>query len=321
MVTKTLIKKKSQKHKVSNWSQYNNSLKRRGSLELWISSEIEAIWYEANRINDGTGAPREYTDASIRLAYELKLCFKQPLRQLQGFINSIFIISNLSVRCPDYTTLSRRCKALDLKMPIVPKIESDHLEEKIITIDSTGLKQYGKDEWHQEKHRVNPRRTWRKIHLAVDESHMIRASLLTDKSTHDAEVVPDLLNQIDTPADRYIGDGAHDTKGTYEVIEKHNPNAKIVIPPRDNAVESESWHAERNKSLGIINKHGSGGWCRMRKYGKQNYAELAMQRYKRIIGNRMHSKDIVRQKNEVIIGASILNKFTSIGMPISSRVA
>jgi hypothetical protein len=90
---------------------------------------------------------------------------------------------------------------------------------------------------------------------------------------------------------------------------------------RDNAVESESWHAERNKSLGIINKHGSGGWCRMRKYGKQNYAELAMQRYKRIIGNRMHSKDIVRQKNEVIIGASILNKFTSIGMPISSRVA
>jgi hypothetical protein len=221
MVTKTLIKKKSQKHKVSNWSQYNNSLKRRGSLELWISSEIEAIWYEANRINDGTGAPREYTDASIRLAYELKLCFKQPLRQLQGFINSIFIISNLSVRCPDYTTLSRRCKALDLKMPIVPKIESDHLEEKIITIDSTGLKQYGKDEWHQEKHRVNPRRTWRKIHLAVDESHMIRASLLTDKSTHDAEVVPDLLNQIDTPADRYIGDGAYDTKGVYEAIERH----------------------------------------------------------------------------------------------------
>ena len=65
---------------------------------------------------------------------------------------------------------------------------------------------------------------------------------------------------------------------------------------------------------------GSGGWCKMRKYGNQNYAELAMQRYKRIIGNRMHSKDIVRQKNEVIIGASILNK-TAIGMPISVLVA
>jgi len=90
MTNKTEIKKKSQKHKVTNWHQYNNSLKRRGSLELWISSEIESIWYEANRINDGTGTPREYSDASIRLAYELKLCFKQPLRQLQGFINSIW---------------------------------------------------------------------------------------------------------------------------------------------------------------------------------------------------------------------------------------
>ena len=59
----------------------------------------------------------------------------------------------------------------------------------------------------------------------------------------------------------------------------------------------------------------------MGKYGKQNYGELAMQRYTRIIGNRLHSKDIERQKNEVIIGASILNKFTAIGMPISQRVA
>ena len=64
MTNKTEIKKKSQKHKVTNWHQYNNSLKRRGSLELWISNEIESIWYEANRINDGTGTPREYFDAS-----------------------------------------------------------------------------------------------------------------------------------------------------------------------------------------------------------------------------------------------------------------
>jgi hypothetical protein len=46
-----------------------------------------------------------------------------------------------------------------------------------------------------------------------------------------------------------------------------------------------------------------------------------MQRYKRIIGNKMHSRDLVRQQNEAIIAASILNKFTAIGMPISKRVA
>lgn len=321
MAAKVEIKRTPQKHKVSNWSYYNNSLKRRGSLELWISEDIEALWYEPNRVNDGTGTPKEYTDASIRLAYELKLCFKQPLRQLQGFINSLFKMSNLNIRCPDYTTLSRRCMTLGLKIPTVPKSKTDDTEEKIITMDSSGLKQYGKDEWHQEKHKVNPRRTWRKIHLAVNENHMIVATSLTDKSTHDSEVAPELLDQIEDSAERYIADGAYDTMDTYESIEAHSPNAKIVIPPRENAVESPLWHEERNKTLEIIDKHGYGGWHKMRNYGKQNYAELGMQRYKRIIGNKMHSKDIVRQRNEAIIGASILNKFTATGMPQSYRVA
>jgi hypothetical protein len=296
-------------------------LKRRGSLELWISSDIEAQWYELNRINDGTGTPHEYTNASIRLAYELKLCFKQPLRQLQGFINSLFKMANLNIRCPDYTTLSRRCKALDLKIPIVPKSKTDDDEEKIITIDSSGLKQYGKDEWHQEKHKINPRRTWRKIHVAVNENHMIVGAALTEKSTHDAEVVPELLDQIEDSAERYIADGAYDTKATYESIEAHSPNTKIVIPPRGNAIDSVFWHDERNKTLKIIDEHGYGGWSKMRKHGMQNYAELAIQRYKRIIGNKMHTKDTTRQRNEAIIGASILNKFTATGMPQSYRVA
>lgn len=321
MAAKANITKTPQKYKVINWSQYNKSLKQRGSLEIWISDDIEEIWYEENRINDGTGNPREYTDKAIRLAYELKLCFKQPLRQLEGMINSLFKLSGLSITCPDYSTLSRRCGTLDLKIPTIFKKSTDETEDKIIAIDSSGLKQYGKGEWHQEKHKVNPRRTWRKIHLAVNESHVIIATLLTEKSVHDAEVVPEMLEQISKPANRYIADGAYDTKDVYDAIEKHSTKAKIVIPPRDNAVESDQWHAERNKSLDIIEEHGKGAWCKMRKYGRQNYAELAMQRYKRIIGNKMHSRDLVRQGNEAIIAASILNKFTAIGMPISKRVA
>lgn len=321
MAVKAEIIKTTQKHQVTNWSQYNQSLKQRGSLEIWISKDTEDIWYEQDRVNDGNGNPKEYTDKSIILSYELKLCFKQPLRQLEGFINSLFKLSGLSINCPDYSTLSRRCSALSLKMPKIYKKSKDTTKEKVITLDSSGLKQYGKDEWHQEKHKVSPRRIWRKIHLAVDENHMIKATLLTAKSTHDAEVVPELLEQIGETADRYIGDGAYDTKNVYKEIEKHNKNAKIVIPPRDNAVSSEHWHPERSKSLDIIEAKGKGAWCKMRKYGMQNYAELAIQRYKRIIGNKMHSRDLDSQKNEAIIAASILNKFAVIGMPISMRIA
>ncbi|WP_416362380.1 hypothetical protein [Nitrosomonas sp.] len=47
---------------------------------------------------------------------------------------------------------------------------------------------YGKDEWQQEKHRVVARRTWRKLHLAVDEYHQIIACELTMPETGDPTV-------------------------------------------------------------------------------------------------------------------------------------
>jgi hypothetical protein len=323
MAVKNEMVRKQQKHQVSNWRDYNLSLKKRGSLEIWISDDIEGLWHEKDTVNDGAGKPRKYTEKSIELSYSLKLAFKQPLRQTEGFINSIFKIAGMEIKCPDYSTLSRRCATLNLKIPKYKKreIEGDVDKERIITLDSTGLKQYGKDEWHQEKHKVKPRRSWKKLHLIVDDNHVIQGAELTEKSVHDSEVVLDLLNQVEGAGDRYVADGAYDTKEVYEEIEKQKENAKIVISPRENAVISDEWHIERNKTLNIINKHGYKGWYKIRKYGFQNYAELSMQRYKKIIGPKMHSRDIRRQKNEAVIATSILNKFTTLGMPISKKVA
>ena len=311
-----------QRYKVTNWSQYNKSLNQRGSLEIWISNDIEETWYEQDRINDGTGNPKQYTDTAIEVAYQLKLCFHQALRQAEEFVNSLFRMRGLSIKCPDYTTLSRRCALLNLKVKSknLNKSKQDKEDENILALDSTGLKQYGKDEWHQEKHGANPKRTWRKVHVAVDENNMIQAVSLTDKSTHDSEEVPRLLEQIDESADRYIGDGAYDTKAVYDEIAKHNKTAKIVIPPRENAVMGENWHSERSKSLDIIKERCRGAWSKMRKYGMQNRAELAILRYKKIIGNKMHSRELSRQKNEASIAASILNVFTQMGMPTSVRI-
>lgn len=53
------------------------------------------------------------------------------------------------------------------------------------TNDSTGLKGFGRDEWHQEKYKVSPKRSWRKLHIAVDDEHIIHACGLTDKFVSD----------------------------------------------------------------------------------------------------------------------------------------
>ena len=76
--------------------------------------------------------------------------------------------------------------------------------------DSTGLKVYGKDEWHQEKNAVPARRTWRKLHLAIDEHHQVLACELTTPEVGDSTAVVDLLGQIVSPFDAFIGDGAYD---------------------------------------------------------------------------------------------------------------
>ena len=89
MVVKNEVIRKKQNYKVNNWTDYNLSLKKRGSLEIWISDEIEELWYEKDIINDGTGKPKKYTEKSIELSYSFKLAFKQLLRQIEGFVNSI----------------------------------------------------------------------------------------------------------------------------------------------------------------------------------------------------------------------------------------
>ena len=73
-----------------------------------------------------------------------------------------------------------------------------------VLIDSTGLQVYGAGQWLEAKHGAKSRRTWRKLHLAVDAaSGMIIAQTLTDQDVDDPSQVGSLLDQIDDPIGRF----------------------------------------------------------------------------------------------------------------------
>jgi hypothetical protein len=56
-----------------------------------------------------------------------------------------------------------------------------------VVIDATGLKVYGAGDWQVWKHRVGRRRTWRKLHLGIDETTKeIVAVDLTESRVHDS---------------------------------------------------------------------------------------------------------------------------------------
>mgnify|MGYP000097255872 FL=1 len=111
------IEIKKQKHKVYNWSEYNASLKRRGDIEVWLSQDVIDNWYYEERIYDDRGSSKRYTDEAIITCHEIRQVFKLPLRQTQGFMNSLFRMMNLPIKSPDYTTLSRRLSELNIQSP------------------------------------------------------------------------------------------------------------------------------------------------------------------------------------------------------------
>lgn len=96
---------------------------------------------------------------------------------------------SMAVR-PDYRTVSRRQKTLQVAIGAMPTTTGLHL-----LVDSTGIKMLGEGEWKTKKHGANHRRQWRKVHLGIDASTLeIRAMEVTDNGIGDAPVLPALLS-------------------------------------------------------------------------------------------------------------------------------
>ncbi|QGP57255.1 hypothetical protein PsalMR5_04714 (plasmid) [Piscirickettsia salmonis] len=165
-----------QKYGVTNWAEYTDSLRNRGRIDVWISEKTIEDWCEKDRVYDGTGTPFLYSDLAIITCHEVRKVFKQPLRQTQGLIDSFFESQGLPIKCPDYTVLSKRLAELGLKVPRYRKTDKPDDGIAGIAIDSTGLKRFGRDEWHQEKYKISAKRSWRKLHVAVDDDHYIQDS-------------------------------------------------------------------------------------------------------------------------------------------------
>ncbi len=178
------------RYKTNNWKQYNQALINRGSLTFWIDEEAISEWKQGKQ--NKRGRSRVFSDLAITTALMVKRIFSMPLRASQGFMDSVFQLAQLPLRCPHYSCISRRAKDVNVSFKTKTKGPIQHL-----AIDATGLKVYGEGEWKVKKHGTDgKRRVWRKLHLAVDTStHEIIAAELSLSSVTDAEVLPNLLKQ------------------------------------------------------------------------------------------------------------------------------
>lgn len=174
-----------------------------------------------------------------------------------------------------------------------------------VVIDSTGLKVFGAGEWQMARHGGRDRRTWRKLHLAIDP--------------HTGEVLAAALTAA------VMADGAYDGDPVYRAVADRAPAATVIIPPRATAVASQAAAAgaptPRDRHIEMIAAKGRLGWQQAVGYGRRSLVETAMSRYKTIIGRTLRARTLPAQKVEARIGCKVLNRMTALGMPVSRRLA
>ncbi|OWU16012.1 transposase, partial [Vibrio parahaemolyticus] len=260
------------KKKVANWSEYNEALCKRGSVTFWIDDSAVEAWQCKNH-HGKRGRGFQFSDTAIETALMVKGIFSLPLRALQGFIDSIFALMNVPLRSPNYTSISKRSKTVQVKYKNKSKGSVRH-----IAIDSTGLKVFGEGEWKVKKHGTEKRRTWRKQHLAVDvDTHDVISAEVSLVNVGDSEALPTLLNPLRRKVHCVSADGAYDTKSCHEVLQ--NKGCKPLIPPRKNAGYWEEGHP-RNEVVDALKNDSLAQWKTDSGYHSRSISETAMSRYK-----------------------------------------
>lgn len=305
-------------YRIRNWPEYNTALVDRGSLTLWVDEEALKAWrYTGPKQR---GAQYVYADAAIKCVLTLRVVYHLALRATEGLARSVCALLEVGLPVPSYSTLSRRAAEVAVVLGALPRSGSVH-----VVIDSSGFKIYGEGEWKVRLHGWSKRRTWRKLHLGVDEATgEIVAAVASEASVSDDAVLPDILEQVPGELAQVSADGAYDKRRCYTALAARR--AKAVIPPRRDA---KIWQhgnraapcLQRDENLRAIRQKGRRQWKIDTGYHRRSLAETTFFRVKTLFGARLRSRAFPQQATELFIQAAALNRLTHLGMPDSYQIA
>lgn len=311
-----------QKYQITNWPAYNESLRQRCDLTIWVSDEALCQWSAPRRAS--RGGQQKYSDLAITMCLTLRAVYGLALRQTQGLMRSVAALMGIDIDVPDFSTLSRRSKGLAL-----PSAKSGTRISGTVhlAVDSTGLKIFGEGEWLENKHKTKAKRKrWRKLHLGLDlVSGEIVCSDLTTDDVGDPTTLQGLLEQIDGPVAKFIADGAYDGAPTRDLLKtRFGEIVEVVIPPPKTAVpspQSGQPSSVRDRHIAEIKTNGWMAWQKSTGYNQRSRVETQMGRWKAVIGPKLRARNFDTQMTEAKIGVRVLNRMTELGRPEFKRIA
>ena len=135
-------------YKVTNWSAYNKSLKKRGELSLYFpTGDLKSQFInEEPYIRGIPGQQSTYRAPYIELTYTFYRLFDWGIRQTTGYFEDLWDTKGLDIPVPSFGHLSDLFAALSVKI----RQFCDKLAQRIarresvsLILDSTGLR-FGK---------------------------------------------------------------------------------------------------------------------------------------------------------------------------------
>ena len=304
-----------QTYRTSNWREYNDYLVDRGRISLWLDDEAIKKWSVPKKRK--RGRPFLYSQIAIEACLTVRYALNLPLRATEGFVSSLFALFAPTLPVPDYTLLCKRGK--ESPQPKKPKRVTD------IVLDSTGLKVYGEGEWKVRQHGKGKRRKWRKFHIGIDpKTGQLVAHEASKSETHDSEVGCSLIRSLPS-VKRVYGDGAYDTQEFYRAVEERG--GEVIVPPRKGGTVHGENSVFRARDKTILEILGLGGddearklWKKLKGYHVRSLVETWISRFKRILGGGLRSRKESHQDAELNYKAKIMNRITSLGMPVSYAI-
>jgi hypothetical protein len=306
--TKTNKKKKKPRKKI-NWSEYNESLVKRGEM-LFDSGFLQNWRAELKKMNKGKEGPHYRYPNSLISLLAIVHAYLLPYRQLEGFLRMMSIhIKKLKEVVPDFTTIWWRVERM--KINLDPNINPEK-NDIVIAVDSTGIKVTNRGEWILDKwkNKKRMRKGFIKIHVAVDiKTKKIVSMSVTKEDVYDGKMLKELVDDVSKKHSikKVLADGSYDSKDNFRYLGRLNISPVIKVR-KNSSVKNNTRCIPRKLSV-MQQLDDIKRWKKRHGYGMRWMAESAFSSMKRTFGEHVSSAKWNNIVNELMLKASIYNLF------------
>jgi hypothetical protein len=312
-------------YKVTNWSIYNKSLKKRGQLSLLFpSGDLQDILINENSYCKGhVGRYAFYQPAYVELIYIHYRLFAWGMRQISGYFEDLWKTKGLDIPVPSFGSLSDLFGSISLEVKqfcekVKKRIENGEAVDLIA--DSSGMSFSKASGWYENKYdKPCKKRPWKKMHLSMDPQMNIHAIQMTTDRVDDRDVLDDLIPD-GLNIDKFIADGGYYSMEISESL-LYKGIMPIIPPPSDAVVHGHEWTKWHDKIVQYIKDKGTVyAFHKKYGYGIRSLVEALFSRIKRCLGSTLLTQRDSSQKNEGIIIANIINRWNSFGTCNSQKI-